>query len=50
MDGSFEDLDAEEVESTTEDFYKEILKTSKIYKAKIKQQMQDNNPRRFKGQ
>lgn len=49
MDGSFEDLNAEEVERTTDDFYKEILKTSKVYKAKIKQQTQENNPRRFKG-
>ena len=50
MDGNFHDLNAEEVESTTEDFHKEISKTLKVYKARIKQQIQENNPRKFKGE
>lgn len=49
MNGSFQDLDAGVVETTTEDFYKEFLETQKMFKAKIKQQIQDNVARRFKG-
>lgn len=49
MDGSFEDLEAAVVEETTEEFYREILKTQKTYKSKIKQQIQENAPRKFKG-
>lgn len=50
MDGSFEDLDAETVETTTDEFYKEISKMQKTYKSKIKQQIQENAPRKFKGE
>lgn len=49
MNGSFQDLDAAIVESTTEQFYKEFSDTQKMYKSKIKQQIQDNVARRFKG-
>lgn len=49
MDGSFEDLDAPTVEAVTDDFYKEIQKIQKVYKAKIKAQIQENVARRFKG-
>jgi len=49
MNGSFQDLEANSVETTTEFFYKEFLDTQKMYKARIKQQIQDNVARRFKG-
>lgn len=49
MDGVFEYIDNALVEEQHEEYYKEFLKLSKNFKVKIKQQIAENNERRFKG-
>nr|XP_018918133.1 PREDICTED: dynein heavy chain 7, axonemal [Bemisia tabaci] len=49
MDGSFDKLVKHEVEETMTSFHKNYLALQQMYKAKCKQQANDNNPKRFKG-
>ncbi|XP_049782826.1 dynein axonemal heavy chain 7-like [Schistocerca cancellata] len=49
MNGSFSDLKYDEIESATNDFHKEITDMQKEYRAKLKQQAEENDPRRFHG-
>ena len=49
MDGPFEFLDAELAAQQMEDYLKELMKTQKTYRNKLKQLAAENNPRRFAG-
>ncbi|KAI8420031.1 hypothetical protein MSG28_008627 [Choristoneura fumiferana] len=49
MDGVFEYLDHNQIEQDHDFYYKEFLKLSKVYRAKIKQQIAEGNERRFQG-
>ncbi|GBP22696.1 Dynein heavy chain 7, axonemal [Eumeta japonica] len=49
MDGPFEYLDHEQIECDHDFYYKEFLKISKAYKAKIKQQINEGVEKRFQG-
>ncbi|XP_046961667.1 dynein axonemal heavy chain 12 [Vanessa cardui] len=49
MDGPFEYLDHEQIEQDHDFYYKEFLKLSKAYKAKIKQQISEGVEKRFQG-
>lgn len=49
MDGVFEYLDHNQIEQDHDFYYKEFLKLSKSYRAKIKQQITEGNERRFQG-
>ncbi|XP_063228083.1 LOW QUALITY PROTEIN: dynein axonemal heavy chain 7-like [Bacillus rossius redtenbacheri] len=49
MDGAFDKLSAKEIEEKVDGFYREISKMQKTYRTKIRAQMVENNPRRFKG-
>ncbi|XP_077287714.1 dynein heavy chain at 62B [Arctopsyche grandis] len=49
MDGPFEYIDSAEVQQQHEEYCREFTNILKQYKSKIKQQISDNNERRFKG-
>ncbi|KAJ8866811.1 hypothetical protein PR048_032672, partial [Dryococelus australis] len=49
MDGAFDKLNAKEIEVKVDEFQREISKMQKTYRSKIRTQMVENNPRRFKG-
>lgn len=49
MDGPFEFLDAYTAEQQVDDFMKELIKTQKTYRNKLRQQAAENVERRFAG-
>lgn len=49
MDGPFEYMDHVQIEIDHDFYYKEFLKISKNYRNRIKQQIAENNERRFQG-
>ncbi|KAF2899449.1 hypothetical protein ILUMI_06723 [Ignelater luminosus] len=49
MDGRFEFLDFSVAESQIDEYFKELLKTQKTYRNKIRQAQTENQPRKFKG-
>ncbi|PSN57355.1 Dynein heavy chain 12 [Blattella germanica] len=49
MDGDFEFIETVKLEEKTEEFYQELMKTQKMYRAKLRQQTTENYPYRFKG-
>lgn len=49
MDGPFEFLEFPVAEAQVDDYFKELLKTQKTYRIRLRQLAAEQNPRRFKG-
>lgn len=49
MDGPFEFLDYPTAENQVDEYFKELLKTQKTYRIRLRQLAAEQNPRRFKG-
>lgn len=49
MDGSFEFLDFETSEMQVDEYFKELIKTQKTYRNRLRQLAAEGNPRRFAG-
>ncbi|XP_021930622.1 dynein heavy chain 12, axonemal isoform X3 [Zootermopsis nevadensis] len=49
LDGNFYDLVARDVEEKTDEFYKDVIKAQEKHRSRLRQQVAENYPHRFKG-